>query len=46
MPRDATNLASLLSDPSLLATQAYVAGDWIDADDDKTFEVTNPARGT
>ncbi|HBZ42837.1 MAG TPA: succinate-semialdehyde dehydrogenase (NADP(+)) [Maritimibacter sp.] len=45
MPRDATNLASLLSDPSLLATQAYVAGDWIDADDDKTFEVTNPARG-
>jgi len=40
-----TNLASLLNDSSLLATRAYVAGDWIDADDGKTFEVSNPARG-
>lgn len=40
-----TNLASLLKDPSLLATKAYVAGQWIDADDGTTFEVTNPARG-
>ncbi len=40
-----TDLASMLKDPSLLATKAYVAGDWIDADDGTTFPVTNPARG-
>ncbi|MCW3781651.1 NAD-dependent succinate-semialdehyde dehydrogenase [Defluviimonas salinarum] len=40
-----TDLRSLLKDPSLLATQAYVAGEWIDADDGATFEITNPARG-
>ncbi len=40
-----TDLRSLLNDPSLLATQAYVAGEWIDADDGATFEITNPARG-
>ncbi|WP_054301451.1 NAD-dependent succinate-semialdehyde dehydrogenase [Gemmobacter sp. LW-1] len=40
-----TDLRALLKDPSLLATQAYVAGEWIDADDGSTFEVTNPARG-
>ena len=40
-----TNLASLLQDPTLLATRAYVAGQWIDADDGTTFPVTNPARG-
>ncbi|MFC2968926.1 NAD-dependent succinate-semialdehyde dehydrogenase [Acidimangrovimonas pyrenivorans] len=40
-----TDLRALLKDPSLLATQAYVAGDWVDADDGATFEVRNPARG-
>ncbi|PJF07855.1 NAD-dependent succinate-semialdehyde dehydrogenase [Pseudorhodobacter sp. MZDSW-24AT] len=40
-----TDLASLLKDPSLLATKAYVAGEWIDADDGETFAVINPARG-
>ena len=45
MPRDATDLASLLTDPSLLACKAYVAGEWIDADDGATVDVTNPARG-
>jgi succinate-semialdehyde dehydrogenase/glutarate-semialdehyde dehydrogenase len=40
-----TNLASLLKDPSLLATKAYVAGEWIGADDGSTFPVVNPARG-
>ncbi|GGD26321.1 NAD-dependent succinate-semialdehyde dehydrogenase [Sinisalibacter lacisalsi] len=45
MPRDATDLASLLKDPSLIATKAFVAGEWIDADDGATFPVTNPARG-
>ena len=41
----ATDLRALLKDPSLLATKAYVAGEWIDADDGSTFPVTNPARG-
>ncbi|WP_411837751.1 NAD-dependent succinate-semialdehyde dehydrogenase [Paracoccus sp. ME4] len=40
-----TDLKSLLRDPSLLETRAFVAGDWVDADDGATFEVTNPARG-
>ena len=39
-----TNLQSLLKDPSLLTTQAYVGGEWIDGDGG-TFDVTNPARG-
>ena len=34
-----------LSDPSLLKSQAYVDGQWIDADDGATFPVTNPANG-
>ncbi|MGD9916656.1 MAG: NAD-dependent succinate-semialdehyde dehydrogenase [Paenirhodobacter sp.] len=41
----ATDLKSLLKDPSLLCTKAYVAGEWIDADDGATFAVKNPARG-
>jgi succinate-semialdehyde dehydrogenase/glutarate-semialdehyde dehydrogenase len=40
-----TKLSSLLNDPDLLATKAYVAGEWVDASDGKTFDVTNPARG-
>jgi succinate-semialdehyde dehydrogenase/glutarate-semialdehyde dehydrogenase len=40
-----TDLKSLLNDPSLLATQAYVGGKWIDGDGGATFDVTNPARG-
>ncbi len=39
-----TNLSSLLKDPSLLETRAYVNGAWIDGDDG-TFSVDNPARG-
>ncbi|MBC7146521.1 MAG: NAD-dependent succinate-semialdehyde dehydrogenase [Thioclava marina] len=42
---DKTDLKSILKDPSLLATKAFVAGEWVDADDGSTFEVTNPARG-
>ncbi|MFD0860024.1 NAD-dependent succinate-semialdehyde dehydrogenase [Roseovarius aquimarinus] len=38
-----TNLKSLLKDPSLLAEKAYVNGEWVSGD--KTFDVTNPARG-
>jgi succinate-semialdehyde dehydrogenase/glutarate-semialdehyde dehydrogenase len=40
-----TNLSSMLKDPSLLETRAYVAGEWVSADDGGTFDVTNPARG-
>ncbi|MBD3680060.1 MAG: NAD-dependent succinate-semialdehyde dehydrogenase [Rhodobacteraceae bacterium] len=40
-----TDLRSLLNDPDLLATKAYLAGEWVDADDGATFEVKNPARG-
>ena len=40
----ATNLKSLLKDPSLLETRAYIGGQWVDGDNG-TFEVTNPARG-
>ncbi len=41
----ATDLKALLKDPTLLATKAYVAGEWVEAADGKTFGVTNPARG-
>ncbi len=34
-----------LQDPSLLKTQAYVDGEWTDADGGETFDVTNPATG-
>jgi succinate-semialdehyde dehydrogenase/glutarate-semialdehyde dehydrogenase len=33
----------MLKDPSLLAEQAYLAGEWVDGN--QTFEVNNPARG-
>jgi len=39
-----TDLKSLLTDPSLLETRAYVNGAWVDSDKG-TFDVTNPARG-
>ncbi|MEE4187435.1 MAG: aldehyde dehydrogenase family protein, partial [Roseobacter sp.] len=40
----ATNLKSLLKDPSLLETRAYIGGQWVDGENG-TFDVTNPARG-
>ena len=39
-----TDLKSLLKDPDLLATRAYVGGQWVDGDNG-TFDVINPARG-
>ena len=39
-----TNLKTMLSDPTLLETRAYVGGEWIGGDKG-TFDVTNPARG-
>ncbi|MDR6478875.1 succinate-semialdehyde dehydrogenase/glutarate-semialdehyde dehydrogenase [Burkholderia sp. OAS925] len=35
----------VLKDSSLLRTQAYVDGQWIDGDEGKTVPVTNPATG-
>ena len=40
-----TDLRARLKDASLLATQAYLAGDWVDGPGGQTFDVTNPARG-
>lgn len=34
-----------LKDPSLFRTQAFLAGEWVDADNGTTVEVTNPATG-
>ena len=34
-----------LSDKALLRTQAYIDGQWVDADDGGTLAVTNPATG-
>ncbi|QBX33573.1 NAD-dependent succinate-semialdehyde dehydrogenase [Paracoccus liaowanqingii] len=45
MTQHSTDLKTLLRDPSLLETRAFVAGAWVDADDGATFEVRNPARG-
>lgn len=40
-----TDLKSMLKRPDLVCSQAFVAGEWVDAKDGKTFEVVNPARG-
>ena len=34
-----------LKDPSLCTQQAYIGGEWVDAPDGKTEQVTNPATG-
>ncbi|WP_298840205.1 NAD-dependent succinate-semialdehyde dehydrogenase [uncultured Roseobacter sp.] len=39
-----TDLKSLLKDPSLLETRAYIGGAWVDGEQG-TFDVINPARG-
>ena len=40
-----TDLAGMLSDPTLLETRGLIAGEWVAADDGATFDVINPARG-
>jgi succinate-semialdehyde dehydrogenase / glutarate-semialdehyde dehydrogenase len=45
MTKHSTDLKTLLRDPSLLETRAFVAGEWVEARDGATFDVTNPARG-
>jgi succinate-semialdehyde dehydrogenase / glutarate-semialdehyde dehydrogenase len=39
------SLASILKDPSLLQSKAYINGQWVSAISGKTFAVTNPANG-
>jgi succinate-semialdehyde dehydrogenase / glutarate-semialdehyde dehydrogenase len=34
-----------LKDPALLRTRAYTNGEWVNADDDATVKVSNPATG-
>ncbi|HKJ16598.1 MAG TPA: NAD-dependent succinate-semialdehyde dehydrogenase [Xanthomonadales bacterium] len=43
---DQTKTQLKLDNPDLLREQAYIDGKWIDADDGKTFAVTNPADGS
>ncbi len=40
-----TNLKSMLKNPDLLCSKAFVGGEWVDAKSGKTIDVTNPARG-
>ncbi len=42
---DTTDIRSMLKTPSLLREDAYLAGNWVQADSGKTFAVVNPARG-
>jgi succinate-semialdehyde dehydrogenase/glutarate-semialdehyde dehydrogenase len=35
----------MLSDPSLLQTQAFINNQWVDGENGATFDVSNPARG-
>ncbi|PYE83831.1 NAD-dependent succinate-semialdehyde dehydrogenase [Pseudoroseicyclus aestuarii] len=40
-----TDLTARLQEPRLLREEAFVGGDWVQADGGARFEVTNPARG-
>ena len=40
-----TDLKSMLPDPSLLQTQAFINNQWVDGENGATFDVSNPARG-
>jgi succinate-semialdehyde dehydrogenase/glutarate-semialdehyde dehydrogenase len=40
-----SDLKARLADPTLLETRAFVAGEWVAADDGASFQVINPARG-
>lgn len=43
--RNTSNIYPQLSDKSLLKSQTYVNGEWIDAKSGKTFEVHDPSTG-
>jgi len=34
-----------LENPKLMQSQAFIAGEWVDADDGSTFAVTDPSKG-
>ena len=34
-----------ITDTALLKTQAYINGEWVDADNGSTLPITNPANG-
>ena len=40
-----TDLKSMLSDPSLLQSKAFINNEWVSSQDGSTFDVINPARG-
>ncbi|PWG18650.1 NAD-dependent succinate-semialdehyde dehydrogenase [Salibaculum griseiflavum] len=40
-----TELKDILSRPDLVIEKAFVGGEWVDAEEGKTFDVINPARG-
>ncbi len=42
---ETTNLKSMLTRPDLLCEAAFLSGDWVQAQNGNTFDVTNPARG-
>jgi succinate-semialdehyde dehydrogenase/glutarate-semialdehyde dehydrogenase len=45
-PKESQEMMDLaLRDPKLLRTQAYIDGEWVDADDGATLEVRDPATG-
>ncbi|MEQ6202145.1 NAD-dependent succinate-semialdehyde dehydrogenase [Sulfitobacter sp. HNIBRBA2951] len=44
MTASVTDLKSMLKDPSLLETRAFIGGKWVEGEDG-TFDVINPARG-
>jgi len=41
----ALQVSMQISDKTLMKTQAYIDGKWVDGDDGSTFSVTNPATG-
>jgi len=45
MRDETTNLKSMLSRPDLVCTDAFIAGEWVQAKSGATFDVSNPARG-
>jgi len=45
MRDEITNLKSMLSRPDLVCEDAFIAGEWVQAESGKTFDVSNPARG-
>jgi succinate-semialdehyde dehydrogenase/glutarate-semialdehyde dehydrogenase len=42
---ETTDMSIQISDQALLKTQAYINGQWVDADSGETVPVTNPANG-